>query len=95
MCNEELNSVGPATLSLEIKGHNTTFHPDMIASHTWTCPKCNEVISRAEPDALTLAIKGHNVFKHYKPEDVRSDDVPLDGRTQYDIDFLKEARIRW
>ncbi len=75
----KIESVGPVTLQLEIKGHYRSMHPDVDAlsekfarkpgvPHSWTCPKYGcpaPNVSRADDELLTLAITGHD--RHYHP----------------------------
>jgi hypothetical protein len=78
-CGEELDSIGPVSLQLEISKHYSYMHPDIDAlteklkaiPHTWqcsvvSCPAPN--VSRSDETMLDLAIIGHNRFYHEKPE---------------------------
>jgi rubredoxin len=105
LCSEVIESVGPVTLQMEIRGHNNFHHPDgRPVPHTWQCPRCPEFISRADEATLALAIKGHDLYKHhredhpveYRTTGVGKDEfVSLNGRTEQDTKFLKALLVGW
>ena len=105
ICGEEIDSVGPATLQLEVSGHNKVFHPGIATvipksgspeskGVGWTCT-CGEYLWRSNEAQLELAKVGHQRTVHGMVDTRRYEAQPWGGWTAFDRFFLDGNKIVW
>ena len=88
---EQYSALGPASLVLHVRGHNKAFHPNDPEIDTWTLTQHPGY--RAPAGSVAYARPDHTPVI-----DQRSRLEPYgfcNKLTDWDIKFLREARVKW